>query len=345
MKNSSFKLRSTTVYPGERITVAIPLPEIYSNIPAYMPINIVHGKKAGPVLLVCAAIHGDEITGTEIIHKLLEKINPRSLSGTLIAIPVVNVYGLMYRSKTTPGEIDINTVFPGSSTGTIASRIANIISEELLSIADYCIDLHSGKSGHYYFPQIYTDFSQEHNKRLVKAFNIPVIIDISAKEIYSLRGEAEKREKPCFSFETGEALRFDKLSVATGLRGIINVMRKIEMIKKTKTFEAKKEVHHFVIHSIESVRSPYSGIVLSLKKLGKLVKKGELIAVVTDPFGSQKAYNINAPVDGILISENKMPLVNEGEKLFNIGALKHDAETQKNVEAWEEKTIVNNHTL
>ena len=144
MKASNLKICNETIHPGENLSLALPLPELFSCAPLYMPIKVNHGKNEGPCLLVIAAMHGNELNGTEIINRLLNSSKIKKLNGTLITIPVLNVYGLINRSQFLPGGIDLDTCFPGSKTGTHAARMAHIFTSEILKKADYCIDLQTG---------------------------------------------------------------------------------------------------------------------------------------------------------------------------------------------------------
>ena len=121
MKNNAIQICNETIHPGENLSLALPLPELFSCAPLYMPIRIIHGKSPGPCLLITATMHGNELNGTEIINRLFEIKELKKIKGTLIAVPVLNVFGLMNRSRNLPGGIELDRCFP--DTCAIQSRV------------------------------------------------------------------------------------------------------------------------------------------------------------------------------------------------------------------------------
>ena len=141
VKNKPLQICNEVIHPGESLSLALPMPEMFSCAPLYMPIKVIHGKHPGPCVLITAAVHGNELNGVEIINQLINLKVMKRLEGTIIAVPVMNVYGLINRSPYLPTGVDLNTCFPGSSTGTHAARIAHLFSQEIFLKADVCIDL------------------------------------------------------------------------------------------------------------------------------------------------------------------------------------------------------------
>jgi len=318
MKNSPLKICDATIQPGERITLALPTPEIYTCSPMHIPIHVIHGKKAGPTLLICAAIHGDEVNGVSIIHRLLNLSLLKSVYGTIIAVPVVNVYGLIARSRSLPDRRDLDGSFPGSETGSFAARLAHLFSNEILSKATHVIDIRTGEPYYNKFPQVHTIINEE-TEKMAKAFQAPVILKSSSDK--GLLWLVEK-ENPIATliYEAGQALRIQDLSIRLGIKGIVNVMRDLKMIPASKTKKTKRE--SLVIKTSNWVRAPGSGICRLYKKLGSRIKEGELIAGIIDPFGTEQKYKIFAPFEGVIIAENNLSLVNEGEPLVELAKTK-----------------------
>lgn len=300
----------------------------------YMPIKVVHGKKAGPTILVIAAMHGNEINGTDIVNRLLNLPALKRLSGTLIAVPVLNVYGLINRSRYLPGNIDIDTCFPGSEIGSNASRLAHIFKTEIFDKADYCIDLQTGPINHSNLPQLFIDFSDSKAKELAESFNTPVALDSKCTP-GSLRSVAKEQGISYLTYEAGEAMRFDSHTIKIGLQGIVNVMRKLQMLPEkhskkdtqSKTYFAEK---HIWIHS------PASGISYSKCKLGQFVKRNETLSTVKDPFGVSHNTDIKSPHDGVIVGMNNLPLVHEGEGVFQVAAFTEMRKTANELEEWQE---------
>jgi hypothetical protein len=282
-----------------------------------MPVKVVCGKRRGPTLFVCAAIHGDELNGVEIIRRLLKRKLLRSLQGTLIAVPVVNVHGFLDQSRYLPDRRDLNRSFPGSVRGSLASRMAHTFVDEIVSRADYGIDLHTGAINRSNLPQIRANIGDDRNLELAKAFGAPVVID-SALRDGSLRECAAERGLPMLVYEAGEALRFDDLSIRAGLRGVFNVMRHLGMLPRARSGKPIKPV---IADSTSWVRAPVSGVLSHKAELGSSVREGERLAVVGDPLGEAEE-KVLAPFDGIVIGRSNLPLAHEGDALFNLAAFK-----------------------
>lgn len=335
-KNVPIQICNETIHPGETLSLALPLPELFSCAPLYMPIKVIHGKQAGPCFLITAAMHGNELNGTEIINRLLTTTNIKTLRGTLIAIPVINVYGLISSSRYLPGGVDLDRCFPGSKTGTHAARLAHLFVNEILSKADICLDLQTGFLNFTNLPQIYVNFNDEKAKTLAEAFNAPVISN-SICEKGMLRTVAFKQKKPFLLYEAGEAMRFDEHAIKVGLKGISNIMRKTNMLPEKSTKKESRLKSFFAEKNIW-VRASTSGISHTKYKLGQHVKKGEALCTIKDPFGATDSVTIISPEEGIIVGKNNLPLVHEGEGLFQLAVFSKMQYAATHLEEWEEKS-------
>lgn len=308
-----FRLGGVTVRAGTRATVGIAVPRLLNRAELAMSVKVVHGAKPGPVLLLSAALHGDEVNGVEIILRLLNRISAKRLSGTVLAIPVVNVYGFITNSRYLPDRRDLNRSFPGSSSGSLASRLAQLFTDEVLSHATHVVDLHTGGLHRSNLPQIRACLDDPRNQQLADAFGAPVVIDAKLRE-GSLRAAAVKRKMPMIVYETGEALRLDRTGVLVGVRGILGVMHSLGMIQK-----APVPPHAVSFRSTGSswLRAPASGLFRSECRLGQIVRTGQSLGVINDPLGDDKVP-VLAPCDGIVIGRTNIPLVHQGDPLAHI---------------------------
>lgn len=332
VKNKPIEIGGSIVEPGERLNIDLPVADLYTSTSLNMPVQVICGRSAGPVLFVSAAVHGDELNGVEIIRRLLRRKSLRSIRGTLLAVPIVNVHGFLNRSRYLPDRRDLNRSFPGSAKGSIASRLANIFITQIVSKADYGIDLHTGAIDRSNLPQIRANLDDEATLDLAKAFGVPVIINSNIRD-GSLRACAAERGMPVLIYEAGEALRFDEVGIRAGLSGILNVMRLIGMLPALKM---KKTVATVVAKSTGWVRAPTSGIVSAKVKLGSSVTAGQRLATVGDPLGDEEA-SVIAPFDGIVIGCSNLPLTHEGDALFNLGAFKSIPKVEVVVETFTAK--------
>ncbi|MDH4125730.1 MAG: succinylglutamate desuccinylase/aspartoacylase family protein [Gammaproteobacteria bacterium] len=326
-RNSSITIGDTTVAPGERAAISLPIADLYTGSSVSMPVKVICGRRAGPVLFVSAAIHGDELNGVEIIRRLLKRKILKGLQGTLIAVPVVNVHGFLDQSRYLPDRRDLNRSFPGSARGSIAARLANTFIKQIVSQADCGIDLHTGAINRFNLPQIRANIDDAKTLALAKAFGAPVILNSDIRD-GSLRACASERGFPMLIYEAGEALRFDDLSIRAGISGILKVMRFLGMLPQSKT---ETVIAPVIAESTSWVRAPASGIVNQRAQLGARVVEGQRIAIVGDPQGDHEEPVI-APCDGIVIARSNLPLAHEGDALFHIAAFKGVAHVEDKLE-------------
>jgi predicted deacylase len=308
-----FHLGGVTVRAGTRATVEIAVPRLLNRAELAMSVKVVHGANPGPVLLLSAALHGDEVNGVEIILRLLNRISAKRLSGTVLAIPVVNVYGFITNSRYLPDRRDLNRSFPGSSSGSLASRLAQLFTDEILSHATHVVDLHTGGLHRSNLPQIRACLDDPRNQQLADAFGAPVVIDAKLRE-GSLRAAAVKRHMPMIVYETGEALRLDRTGVLVGVRGVMAVMHSLGMIQKAP---APPRSPSFRSKGSSWLRAPASGLFRSECRLGQIVRTGQSLGVINDPLGDDKVP-VLAPCDGIVIGRTNIPLVHQGDPLAHI---------------------------
>ena len=316
-------IAGTKIEAGSFQTLTIPIPQLYTHTPMEMPVHVLRGKKEGPTLFVCAAVHGDELNGVEIIRRLVQKLNFKNIHGTLIAIPIVNVYGVLNHSRYLPDRRDLNRSFPGTEKGSLASRLANLLLTECIEKSTHAIDLHTGALHRSNIPQIRGDLNNPQTMQMAEAFGVPVVINSKIRD-GSLRDAADELGIPTIVYEAGEALRFDEAAIKAGVRGIRRVMQKLAML--TTSPKSTSRIEPLVVNSSSWARAPISGIFHSLTKLGQIVSRGERIGIIADPFGATEV-DIEAAYTGMVIGRTFLPLVNEGDAVIHIG------ETEDVVEA------------
>lgn len=312
--NRAFEICGLRVAPGERGSTALPAAQLYTHTQLDIPLQVIHGRQPGPVLLVTAAIHGDELNGVEILRRLLRYRGLGRLRGTLLAVPVLNVFGFIHRSRYLPDRRDLNRCFPGSGKGSLGARMAYQFTEQVLARATHLLDLHTGAIHRSNLPQIRADMDDGPVAELARAFGVPVILD-SPPVGGSLRQEASRRGIPAIVYEAGEALRFDEPSVRAGVQGAMRVLRHLDMLPAGR--RERRDWDPFVARTSQWVRAEQDGVFRPHVRLGAHVAKGDLLGVVGSPEGEDE-ISILAPAAGVLVGRNNIPLVNEGEALFHI---------------------------
>ncbi|MCA8837901.1 MAG: succinylglutamate desuccinylase/aspartoacylase family protein [Proteobacteria bacterium] len=315
-QNQELTIGGVTIPPGSRRQIEIPVAKLFDYTEITIPVEVVRGKEDGPTLFVSAAIHGDEINGVETIKRLLARKKLTRLKGTLIAVPIVNVFGFNNNTRYLPDRRDLNRCFPGSNTGSLAGQVARKFMDEVVSKCTHGVDLHTATIHRTNLPQIRACLNNPDNKRLALAFGVPVVMDSNTKD-GSLRQAAVDMGIAMLLYEGGEALRYEEPVIKTALNGILCVMQSIGMIEgeRISMVQRKKEV--FVAQSSHWIRAPHSGSLRIRKKLGSSVKKDELLGILSNPFGQEK-IKVKAIKTGLVIGMTMMPLVNNGDALFHI---------------------------
>ncbi len=325
MKN--FKIDGVEIKRGERRRVNIDMGSIYDFTDVKMPVEVICGKKKGPTLFISSTIHGDEIGGIEIVRRLLKSRYLKNIHGTLIVIPVVNIFGFNDRTRYLPDRRDLNRCFPGSKNGSLASQVANKFLREIVDKSDYGIDLHTGAYHRCNYAQIRANLDDKKTLNLAKAFGAPVLINSNMRD-GSLRQIAVEQKIPIILYEAGEALRFHDEGIEIGVTGILNFMRAIGMIETKFCKIPSKKL--FIARSDFWVRAPKSGVHIPHKKLGQIVKKNEVMGEISNPFGDHKTL-VRANSDGIIIGMSMLPLANKGDALFHIACEKESDKTNNNL--------------
>lgn len=330
-RNAPVTIGGIATAPGERQIIDLPVANLYTHEAVHMPVQVVNGARPGPTLLVCAAVHGDEINGVEIIRRLLVYRGLARMRGTLLAVPIVNVHGFLDQSRYLPDRRDLNRSFPGSQKGSVAARLANLFTEEVLVHADCGIDIHTGAIHRSNLPQIRANLDDAATLELARAFGVPVIINANLRD-GSLREAAASRGIPSLLYEAGEALRFDEVGIRAGLRGVQSVMRALNMLPARK--RTGRTVEPVMARETRWLRAPASGIVRAHATLGQRVKKGDVLATLSDPFGESESM-VAATFAGIVIGRSNLPLAHEGDALYHVAAFEKLAAAETIVDEFQ----------
>jgi hypothetical protein len=323
-KRPDFVIGGVSVPAGTRAVVDLPISVLSDHTPVTMSVLVLHGRTEGPTVFVSAGVHGDEVIGVEIVRRLIRVPNLRGLSGTLIVIPIVNTFGFINHSRYLPDRRDLNRSFPGSATGSLASRLAYLFLTEIVMRSDLGIDLHSAAIHRTNLPQVRIAPDNPRAAELAGVFGAPVILQSPLRE-GSLRGEAMRRGKDVLLFEAGEGLRFDERSVRAGVSGILRVMAHIGMIAP-KGIAAARHPSHLCTWS-KWLRAPVGGLLRTFKGDGDVVAQGARLAAVSDLFGRSEQL-ITAPFDGIIVGRAVMPIVNEGDAVFHLARVTSRAKAE-----------------
>jgi predicted deacylase len=311
-----FRLGTETVQAGQRRTFELPAARLVTQTYLSLPIAVVHGIKPGARLWLASTVHGDEINGVEIIRRVLEHLDAATLRGTLVAVPIVNVFGFINETRYLPDRRDLNRSFPGSSRGSLASRLAHLFMTEVVGRCTHGIDLHTASDHRTNLPQIRADLTDPETRRCAEAFGAPVMIHARLRD-GSLREAATSLGMPVLLYEGGESQRFNDRAIEAGVSGVLRVLRFLGMWRGSTPGRAH---HTRVAPSSVWVRARRSGLFRRKVRLGEMVQSGQELGVISDAFGEVN-LPVRAPEPGMVIGVTQNPLVNRGDGIVHVAEI------------------------
>jgi predicted deacylase len=319
------EIAGETLEPGEHRRLEIPVARLPTQTQISIPVRVINGVSEGARLWISAAIHGDEINGVEIIRQIVQKIDSQKLQGTLVAVPIVNVFGFIEQSRYLPDRRDLNRSFPGSTKGSLASRLAHLFMNKIVSCCTHGIDLHTASDHRVNLPQIRANLEDEETYRCAKAFGAPIMLHSTTRD-GSLRQAATKCGIPILLYEGGEALRFEAEAIRVGVEGILRVMDALGMYQHPEAHQGEtpivtEQINSLAVTDSTWVRASCGGILHLEVSLGQQVAKKQVLGIISDAFGDT-SLEVRAAVRGIIIGHTRNPLVNQGDGIVHLAILK-----------------------
>lgn len=304
----------TSVKPGEHHVLDLQVARLYTRTSVEIPVVVHRGKADGPVLMLLAGVHGDEINGIDTVRRILEELKTRPLErGTLVAIPVLNVFGFLAMKRELPDGRDLNRYFPGSAKGSLASRLAHALVKEVLPAVDVVIDLHSGADQRYNHPHLRYTAGDAGSQQLAEVFDPPLILQAGIRE-KSIREHLNAQGKRYVIFEGGKARSLDEDAIRIAFRGITRVMEHLGLwAGSTETARGSTR-----LTGSKWVRAPLSGLFHPMMENGARVEKGMVLGLISDPYG-ELVQQVRATFSGHILCVNTAPVVNQGDALFHLG--------------------------
>lgn len=317
-KHRDITILKETVLPGESKTINMEIARLHTMTKLKIPIIVERAKLDGPVVLFTAGLHGDEINGIEIVRQLIVKKINKPKRGTIICIPVINVFGFVNKSREFPDGRDLNRVFPGSKNGSLASRFAYYLLKEIIPNVDYCVDFHAGGASRFNAPQIRIVPNNAELNQLSNVFNAPFTL-FSKNIPGSFRNSCDKLGIKMLLFEGGKSLDINEDISHEGVEGAKRFLEHFDMLNpRKKANEALRPP--IQIEKSNWLRAKHSGLFHSMMQTGSFVEKGTVLACITDPFGKFE-HKVKAPNSGYIINANDAPIVYQGDAIFHISIL------------------------
>ncbi|WP_299383594.1 succinylglutamate desuccinylase/aspartoacylase family protein [uncultured Lacinutrix sp.] len=304
-----------TIKPGQSVEISFNVAKLHTRTLVDIPIIVERSKKPGPVVLFTAGIHGDEVNGVEIVRQIISKGINKPKTGTIICVPVLNVFGFINMEREFPDGRDLNRVFPGSKSGSLASRVAHSLVSEIVPHADFIMDFHTGGALRFNAPQIRIIEGNPDMDIAAKVFGAPFVL-YSKNVNKSFRNTCNKLNKPILLFEGGKSIHIDNDVTNTGVNGAKRILNFHGMLqRKFKVSEPKKAV--IFINESRWIRASYSGMFKASITIGSKVEKGQVIGNITDPYGKFNHF-VKTSNSGYIINVNESPIVYQGDALFHI---------------------------
>jgi len=323
MKNATpLVIFGEIVLPGENRTINVEIARLHTTTKLNIPIIVRRSKIDGPVVLFSAGIHGDEINGVEIVRQIVHKKINKPRIGTIICIPIINIYGFVNRCRDFPDGRDLNRVFPGSKNGSLASRFAYHILTQIMPLVNYAVDFHSGGASRFNAPQIRLTPNNPELKILADVFNAPFTL-YSKNIVGSFRNSSQKMNVKMLLFEGGKSLDINDAIAGAGVNGAKRLLAHLNMLDPKQTVE-KLNQESIYIDKSGWLRAKCSGMLNDNDTVGKFVTKGTVLGIITDPFGKFER-KVKAPNDGYIINANHSPIVYEGDAIYHISITENDA--------------------
>lgn len=312
-EHKTIQINGIDIEPGSSTTLNLNLYQLPTKTIIEIPVYVYRSKKPGPVLLLLAGMHGDEINGIEIVRQLISRQDVKNpLCGSIIAIPVINIIAFLSGTRDLPDGRDLNRCFPGKKNGSLGGRIAYDLMNKIFPQIDFGIDFHTGGAKINNFPQLRCVFDNKTNLELGKKFSPTLILNSPFRE-KTLRNEAAKKGKSILVFEGGESSRFDYVSISEGVNGCLRLMKHLKMID----LELPKNPT-ILLNRSTWVRARTSGMFHTSKINGSHILKDEVIGMICDPYGEHEEKLIS-PTDGYILGINNQAVINQGDALMHIG--------------------------
>lgn len=315
MSDKPFVILGHEIKKGKRAVLEMDVAKLHTRNNLSVPVIIERSKKDGPVLLLIGGVHGDEVNGVAIVRDIIRKKINKPQIGTVICIPVFNVLGYLNQQREFPDGRDLNRMFPGSASGSLASQFAYKFTKEIAPLVDYIIDFHTGGASRENFPNVRCDFKNKRALELAKLFGAKFIVD-SNYILKSIRDTFDKMGKTILLYEGGKSLYIDDNVISCGVNGTLNIMKHLGM----QEGDLITDIKSVMLTKNKWLRAPHSGIFESLVKNGSNVKQKEVIGRISDPYGEFER-KIFAPFDCCIYGLNTAPIVYKGDAIFHVSII------------------------
>lgn len=315
MPTKQISILGTPILPGKSYELNFDVAKLHTATSIDVPIIVERSKKPGPTILFTAGIHGDEVNGVEIVRQLIAKGINKPKCGTIICIPIINIFGFINMKREFPDGRDLNRVFPGIKRGSLASRVAYKLVKEVVTQVDFAMDFHTGGSGRFNAPQIRIAKNNPKLDAWAETFGAPFVL-YSGNVKKSFRNTCYKLGIPMLLFEGGKSYHIDATVTNTGVNGAKRILHSFGMLNSKFKVSSPKKDCVFITKS-KWQRANFSGMFKASVAINSKVEKDAIIGNITDPYGKFNHF-VKAAHSGYIINVNESPIVYQGDALFHI---------------------------
>jgi predicted deacylase len=309
----TLELLGARVPPGAARRLSWSASDTFEGIANSTPVLAVNGTQEGPVLCLTGAVHGDELNGIEIVRRVVHNLDPATLKGAVIGVPIVNLHGFRRASRYLPDRRDLNRFFPGNPKGSSAARIAHSFFNQVITHCTALVDLHTGSFHRTNLPQIRADVRHPAVVELARGLDSMVVLH-SEPAAGTLRRAATEQGIPAITMEAGEPMRLQPDEVEVGVAGIESLLSALGMVKRLRLFRETEPVYY----DSTWIRADSGGIFIGNVKLGQRVRTDDLLGTITDPITNQ-TQEIRASTDGRVLGMALNQVVMPGFAAFRLG--------------------------
>jgi predicted deacylase len=309
--------------PGKRVTGLIEHGTYADGTPWQSPVHVLVGSQEGPVLYVQAAVHGNEVNGIEVLRRVVSSLNPEQMSGALIVVPVANGPGVLMRQRHNPFDReDMNRVWPGKLEGQASQQMAYNLYHQAIRHAQYVIDLHTANSNT--LLHVVYGSGEEESRRLAEVFGLKVLLEESITDdlkqsrfLGKLRNVLTAQGVAAITPELGGNDHFEERNIASGIRGVTNVMKHLGMLAGAVEPPDEPQITLYGSH-LDKVHAHQGGIWVAQVKGGEQVKRGQQLGHIYSLRTFEVVEQIAAPYDGYVLGTADLPIINTGDNLVNL---------------------------
>ena len=289
--------------------------KLHTSTKIEVPIIIERSKKPGPTILFTAGLHGDEINGVDIVRQIIARKINKPKRGTIICIPVLNVFGFLNGSRSFPDGRDLNRSFPGSKNGSLASRVAYRLMQDIIPEVDLVIDFHTGGASRFNAAQVRIVKDHPELSELSSVFGAPFVL-YSKHIVKSFRNACFQLGKPVLLYEGGKSSFVDENISRVGIEGAKRILAHFEMLN-SKVKANPPKIESVFVEKSKWIRARKSGMFKAKVKVNTKVKIDDILGQITDPYGKVH-HTVKSTIDGYVINVNEAALVYQGDALFHV---------------------------